>query len=88
VAHSFDVNDVLAEVADTPDLFNALSPQARAYLLQRPAEVEPPPPVPHMREQALKALYEAAAVVAEIVETPDIFNALSLQAREFLLGWL
>jgi hypothetical protein len=40
-----------------------------------------------MREQALKALYEAAAVVAEIVETPDIFNALSPQAREFLLGW-
>ena len=72
---AFTLVDVLAEVPDTPEFFNALSPQAREFLL-------------HWQPNAPQNKPGTADTLAEISDKPELFNALSPEAREFMLRWV
>jgi hypothetical protein len=81
-----EVLDVLAEVADTPELFNALSPAARAYLLTSPT-LPAPEPAADLWTRKLAVFDAAGNVVSEILENPAIFNNLNPADREYLYEW-
>jgi hypothetical protein len=81
-----EVLDILTEVADTPDLFNALSPQARTYLLSNPKPAAPEPTADLWTRKL--AVFDAVGnVVSEILENPAIFNNLNPADREYLYEW-
>jgi hypothetical protein len=72
---AFTLVDVLAEVSDSPTLFNALSPLVREFLL-------------HWRPDDRLAKPGIEATLTEISDKPALFNALSPEAREFMLRWV
>jgi hypothetical protein len=81
-----EVLDLLAKIADTPELFNALSPESQAYLLSRPT-LPNPEPATTLYVRTMKGFDAIANVVAEIVETPGLFNNLAPANREYLYEW-
>ena len=81
-----EVLDVLAGIAATPELFNALSAPSQAYLFNRPV-LPPPNPASNLRQRTLKVFDAASDVVSEIVNKPAIFYNLKAEDREFLWDW-
>ena len=81
-----EVLDVLAEIADTPEIFNALSAESRVYLLSQPG-LPPANPASNLRQRTLKVFDAAANVVSEILNAPAISDNLKPTDREFLWNW-
>jgi hypothetical protein len=68
--------DVLAEISDTPEIFNELSHEANTFMSRWSPDRGGPPDGATAHD-----------VLAEVADTPDLFNSLSPESRDFLLRW-
>jgi hypothetical protein len=71
---SYWATDILIEVSDRPELFNALSPKAREFLL-------------HWLPTDRSAKPGTAVTLMEIAATPEVFNALDPELQVALRHW-
>jgi hypothetical protein len=68
--------DVLAEISDTPEIFNELGREANTFMGRWSPN----------RDTPLGGV-SAHDVLFEVADTPSLFDKLSPEARDFLLRW-